>query len=363
MSCPQCKEPYRIRQQTSSLYKLASYYNKRIDRIAPFVAGLSAVGGAYVALTVHGWYSLCTFCGEDLTFRLFSDENWGRPAYVLRMLFGMQFIPVWLLASRTKYLDSILPFIPLIFIENDNVTLLPHPRVTLFPTPRYETLPPALTMCVLPWLRIVYNKLWEKIVVPWEKKWEDSVANGPANIGWRHEEENLVLHIVDDNGNGGHNAHAVRPLQQQAEDMEEVLLAANLTTLCRKIVGALLVPDICAFAGFLLGQLPWVRRKIPDRFSRNVIGGIMFLVLKVINLLLTLIGRTLHQFGTNTPPSRVEEAFAFWTMMPEVGGQGPGDTLLGALLEHNGNRLHIAVSSHWCFFCWDWCMACGSYSE
>jgi hypothetical protein len=206
-------------------------------------------------------------------------------------------------------------------------------------------------MCVLPWFRIVYNKLWEKIVVPWEKKWEDSVANGPANIGWRQEEENLVLHIVDDNGNGGGNAQARaggnnpnRLLQERAEDMEDVLLATNLTTLCRKIVGALLMPDVCAFAGFLLGQLPWVRRKIPDRFSRNVIGGIVFLVLKVISLLLTLIGRTLLQCGSSIPLSKVEKAFAFWTTMLEVRGQGRGDPLLGALLELSRISLLVAVS-------------------
>jgi hypothetical protein len=346
MTCPQCKEPYRIYQKTSSLYKLANYYNKRIDRIVPVIAGLGALSGAYVALTVHGWYSLCTFCGEDLTFRLFSDENWSRPSYVIRMLFGMQFIPVWLLASRTKYLDSVLPFIPLVFIEQDNVALLPHPHITLFPSPRYETLPPAFTMCVLPWLRIVYNKLWERIVVPWERKWEDSAATGPANIGGGDRENNVVLQV--NNGNGGDNDPVVEGnirVARQADDMEDVLLATNLTTLCRKIVGALLLPDACALAGFLLGQLPWVKRRIPDRFSRNVIGGIVFLVLKV-NIpfcVLALIARTLLQCGTNIPHTRVERASVSWTTMPEVGGQGRDDPLLKALLEYSNELVYLLV--------------------
>src|SRR5262245_20004415 len=119
MHCPQCKEPYRLQQNVSALYRLASYYSNPIDRISPFVAALGSVGGAYVALTVQGWYSLCTFCGEDLTLHLFSDTNWSRPSYVIRMLFGLQAIPLWLVSSRTRYLDSVLPFLPLLFIEQD----------------------------------------------------------------------------------------------------------------------------------------------------------------------------------------------------------------------------------------------------
>jgi hypothetical protein len=297
MTCPQCKEPYRLQQKVSTLYKIASYYNKRIDTIVPFVAGFGALSGAYVALTVHGWYSLFTFCGEDLALRLFSDENWSRPSYVIRMLFGLQFIPIWLLASRTRYLDSVLPFIPLAFIEQDNVALYPNPRVTLLPLPRYETLPPALTMCLLPWLRIMYNKLWDRIVVPWEKKWEASINAGQIAIGEEVvQEPDIVVHINNGNGNGqAVNAPAAagdgpvvqqQQWQHQGEDMEDVLLATNLTTLCRKIVGAMLLPDACALAGFLIGKIPWVRRKIPDRFSRNVIGGIVFLVLKVVSFVI-----------------------------------------------------------------------------
>ena len=293
MSCPQCKEPYRLQQKSSAFYKLASYYNKRIDRIAPFLAGFGAVGGAYVALTVHGWYSLCTFCGEDLALRLMSDENWSRPSYIIRMLFGMQFIPIWLLASRTRYLDSVLPFLPLAFIEQDTVSLYPAMKVTLFPVPRYETLPPGLTVCLLPWLRIVYNKLWDRIIVPWEKSWEEGVAGGqPALLPEALEENNIVVQInVDDGaaegaGVGGRNNQQIgnangAVAQQGGDEMEDVLLATNLTTLCRKIVGAMLLPDACSLAGFILGQIPWVRKRIPDRFSRNVIGGIVFLVLKV----------------------------------------------------------------------------------
>ena len=182
--------------------------------------------------------------------------------------------------------------------------MYPSMNVTLFPVPRYETLPPGLTMCVLPWLRIAYNKLWDRIVVPWEKSWEESPAAGqPALLQEPTEENNIVVHIVDngaaDGGAGARNqqianANANGAVAQQGgggrgADVEDVLITTNLTTLCRKIVGALLLPDACSLAGFILGQIPWVKKKIPDRFSRNVIGGIVFLVLKVYLTLLDVV--------------------------------------------------------------------------
>jgi hypothetical protein len=327
MYCPQCKEPYRLQQKSSAFYKLAVYYNKRIDRIVPFVAGLGAIGGAYIALTVQGWYSIVTFCGDELSERLFSDETWDRPSTVIRFLFGMQFVPLWLLASRTRYLDSVLPFIPLAFVEQDNLVLYPQPKVNLFPTPRREVLPPGLTMCVLPWLRIVYNKLWDTIIRPMERKWDEAEAS--QNV---RDDDQIVVRIANDEqeeqqiaaGNNGDGAAAVvqnqqqrqQQQQQQPNDFEDVLLATNLSTLCRKIVGALLLPDACSLAGFLIGNIPWVRRKFPDRFSRNVIGGLAFLVLKVYNVLPpVLICRTPSLFGTSIRHTRAGRVSVSWIMM------------------------------------------------
>jgi hypothetical protein len=299
MTCPQCKETYQLQQNVSVLYKIASYYNARINKIAPFIAGFGFVSGAYCALTVQGWYALCTFCGEDLSLRLFSDANWARPSYIIRMLFGLQFIPIWLLASRTRYFDSVLPFIPLAFIEQDHVSIYPTPRVSLVPSsPRHETLPPGLTICVLPWLRIVYNKLWDRFVAPYERKWEGGRRR--AQIG-----DNIVVRFNDDraannrnnninngvNNNNNNNGIAAAAAAMQAArdealgeaaDVDDVVLATNLTAVCRKVVGAMLLPDVCSLCGFLLGQIPWIKRKIPDRFTRNLLGGIVFLVLKVI---------------------------------------------------------------------------------
>jgi len=299
MTCPQCKEPYRLQQNVSALYKLACYYNNRIDKIAPFIAGFGFVSGAYCALTVHGWYALCTFCGEDLALRLFSDANWARPSYIIRMLFGLQFIPVWLLASRTRYFDSVLPFIPLAFIEQDHLSIYPHPKVSLISTtPRYETLPPGLTICVLPWLRIVYNKLWDRFVSPYVKKWEGRPQAGlENNIVVRFNDENAQGNNQNNNNNNGGNnnnnnnavAAVVQAFRQEAQagqggavaEADDVVLTTSLTAVCRKVVGAMLLPDVCSLCGFLLGQIPWVKREIPDRFSRNVLGGLLFLILKV----------------------------------------------------------------------------------
>ena len=240
------------------------------------------------------------------------------------MLFGLQAIPLWLLASRVRYFDSVLPFIPLVFIEQDNVALYPTPRVTLFPTPRYETLPPALTMCVIPWLRVVYNKLWDKFVAPLERKWEDSATGAPTTADGGN---NFVLQIEagEENPNPRPAArnrrdNANQAGNQQVDAAADVFVTMNGTQLCRKVVGAMLLPDVCSFAGFVLGQLPWVRRKIPDRFSRNVIGGILFLVLKVLASYGKFANhRMLRLYGSNTLPLKAGRASVSWITICELG--------------------------------------------
>lgn len=114
--------------------------------------------------------------------------------------------------------------------------------------------------------------------MPWEKKWDDGYASEPNEI---------VVHIENGNAQAanaparaGRDNDAIR-MGPVVEEEDPALLATSLSALCRKVVGAILLPDVCSFAGFLLGQIPWVKRKIPDRFSRNVIGGIMFLFMKV----------------------------------------------------------------------------------
>jgi hypothetical protein len=287
MTCPQCKEPYRLKQDMSSLYKLALFYNRRIDNIAPVVVALGGIGSTYIALTAHGWHALCTFCGEDLALRIFSEQSWSQPTHVIRLFVGMQFIPLWLLASRVRYFDALLPFLPLTFLEQENVKIFPHLRVNLLPRPRQEVLPPALTMCLLPWLRVMYNKFWDKVVTPWEKSWEQPGDAARGIVSGGGIEGNIIVRINNDQqGGGGVRNQPVRRRDDanargRADAGEDVVVRTNITTMCRKVVGALLLPDACSFAGFLLGQIPWIRRKIPDRFSRNVIGGIMFLLLKV----------------------------------------------------------------------------------
>jgi hypothetical protein len=312
----------------------------------PYVAGLGIVGGTYVALTVQGWYALCTFCGEDLTLRLFSDQNWARPSYVIRMLFGLQTIPLWLLASRIRYFDSVLPFIPLVFIEQDNVAIYPTPRLTLLPTPRYETFPPALTMCILPWLRVVYNKLWDTFVKPIERKWDDTSDRNPTNQG---EENEIVVRWRGGEQQEAQPEERQAPIRnrrnnrnnnQQVEAAADVIVHMSGTQLCRKLLGAMLLPDACSLAGFLLGQLPWVRRKIPDRFSRNVIGGILFLVLKVFSGLIWLTIRMLHRCGSNTRRSRVGRLCESWIMMP-----APEDRLGGVEMFMQQSVVSLAFAS------------------
>lgn len=127
-------------------------------------------------------------------------------------------------------------------------------------------------------------------MAPYERKWEGRRAQpGENNIVVRFNDDNAQgnnrQNQNDNNNNGGAGlAAAVQAaIDQRAPvaEADDVVLATNLTAVCRKLVGAMLLPDVCSLCGFLLGQIPWVKKKLPDRFSRNLLGGLVFLVLKV----------------------------------------------------------------------------------
>lgn len=57
-------------------------------------------------------------------------------------------IPISLIGARLTILDNILLFLPLVVFGTDTIKL---------------TYSPSLTLCILPWARLLYNKCWKSI--------------------------------------------------------------------------------------------------------------------------------------------------------------------------------------------------------
>lgn len=69
---------------------------------------------------------------------------------------GLPLIPIGLVCSRLTAADAALPLLPFLVLGNDSIRLSFPPS-------------PALTLCLLPWARLVYNNAW-KSLWPWVER-------------------------------------------------------------------------------------------------------------------------------------------------------------------------------------------------
>ncbi|KAF9116385.1 hypothetical protein BGX27_003068 [Mortierella sp. AM989] len=172
---------------------------------------------------------------------------------------GLPLIPVILIFSRTKIIDSFMPLIPLLIVGNDQLQVAFPPS-------------PALTLSVMPWVRMAYNSLWAEMVTRLEMRWRQQqiAGSGVARLGMN---ASIDSTDVDSSTTAGttHVANATA---------EEELSFFDRKDLGRTIVGALLMPAISSICGSFLGHFSFVRTRIPDNFHRNILGGCLFVVIK-----------------------------------------------------------------------------------
>ncbi|KAG0270497.1 hypothetical protein DFQ27_005575 [Actinomortierella ambigua] len=172
---------------------------------------------------------------------------------------GLPMIPGLLVLSRTKLIDSVMPLIPLMIVGNEQLNVSFPPS-------------PALTISLLPWVRMAYNGLWGGLAQRLETKWrrDKQRANGVAALGMNASIE-PELNEMD-------AATAVAAQAAAEEGEEESFL--DRKDLGRMIAGALLMPAISSICGTLLGRIGFVRARIPDTFHRNILGGALFVLFK-----------------------------------------------------------------------------------
>jgi hypothetical protein len=245
---------------------------------------------------------------------------------------GIPFIPLALFFSRTRYADSLLPAVPVLFFATHNPTDLEVQGANMWPPSA------AMTFAALPYVKSIYSAVYERLFGQLERKWiadiqprsgEDAGAEGQRQGGGqRHAalgevgdgqilmEFDLELQL----GMGGDeqqdhdipadvpdvpidNIHGDADQAQQNQGAgnrdRQILgrhrdeLIHDTSTFAETILGALLFPAISASMGGLLKlTLPksWTtaastpeRGKaglLQSRWGRSVIGGCLFVLLK-----------------------------------------------------------------------------------
>lgn len=125
-------------------------------------------------------------------------------------------------------IDSFMPLIPLLIVGNEQL------QVTFPPSP-------ALTLSVMPWVRMAYNSLWAEMVSRLETRWRQQqvAGSGVARLGM-----NASIETSDADPTTA-NAAAVAA----AVAADEELSFFDRKDLGRTIVGALLMPAISSICG------------------------------------------------------------------------------------------------------------------
>ncbi|KAF9125030.1 hypothetical protein BGW39_007728 [Mortierella sp. 14UC] len=253
--CSVCNTVYRLAEPNSMLLNIYSSFDSLVHAGIPYLTFLGLTCSVLITSTTYGAYAVLTVCGTVEGEKLLGSPNpWG-----WRVWTGLPLIPVILIFSRTKVIDSFMPLIPLLIVGNEQL------QVTFPPSP-------ALTLSVMPWVRMAYNSLWAEMVSRLETRWRQQQISGSgvARLGM-----NASIEPSDADPSTA-NAAAVAA----AVAADEELSFFDRKDLGRTIVGALLMPAISSICGSFLGHFSFVRTRIPDNFHRNILGGCLFVVVK-----------------------------------------------------------------------------------
>ena len=182
-----------------------------------------------------------------------------------------------LILSRTKFLDSVLPVLPVVFFCHAD--------------PLHFTLPPSpqITLALLPYIRSFYNHLWQRFIAGHEARWirettpKFALESAEAAAGGRRrpqqqQQQQQGVQQQQEEVQGEWNAEVL------VDNHNIILQGSNVTSL---VLGALLWPSVARLAGLTLQKWPaaWggakLRKWLPSQLARNVVGGLMVVVMKV----------------------------------------------------------------------------------
>ncbi|KAF3937974.1 hypothetical protein ABW19_dt0204569 [Dactylella cylindrospora] len=289
IQCPQCKSNILMRQDRSLVVDMGRSIERNVRRTNS-MAIVAGIGSAFfVTSSVYGAQAIYLICGRKEANAILMGPGNRDFQWTWRLAVGLPMIPIILVVSRTRLLDATLPILPLIFFCHNE--------------PFHLTLPPspAITLALLPYVKSIYEGFYNKFLLPYDKQWTAEI--GPTAAVPAPDEDDVGLEIaigeealVEDgeefadrhagaaaapNGpvpaeNANNNVNGQREDGWRVE--RELVLGPETANL---VVGALLFPGVVASMGGILGKIPLIRKMLPERFHRNILGGCLFVLIKV----------------------------------------------------------------------------------
>ena len=211
--CPQCKSEIVIQRPRSYVVDGV----RAVERLTGtlLLPGFALVTGTalYSTLTLSGTHTIYQIFGTQDALQilgpLYETPNPQVGSVAMRLLehlrqhwrldLGLPLIPTVLVASRTTFADSFLPFLPLIFFVSsgqpgDELLQLQWPPSAAF------------SFAALPYLRGFYNAYYDRVWLPREQQWlkeiqpragEDTGADAPVQPNDDHVHDDHDEEVVD----------------------------------------------------------------------------------------------------------------------------------------------------------------------
>ncbi|GAA5888854.1 hypothetical protein JCM5296_005016 [Sporobolomyces johnsonii] len=159
--CPVCATRIVIKEDRSELLRLYKTLRRKLDKASLVAAvGGVAASGWFVAAAYGAW-ALKVFMGDQVAQALLLRHENRVP---FRFWLNLPLIPFTLILARTPLIDSLLPFLPLTLVLSTHAHTTPlfDPMGLDDLTLKYPP-SPTLTLCLLPWLRLVYLRARWKV--------------------------------------------------------------------------------------------------------------------------------------------------------------------------------------------------------
>ncbi|CEP20117.1 hypothetical protein [Parasitella parasitica] len=263
VSCPQCNSIYMLSETHSIPLVFMSIADSLVNTAAPYITVLGLGCSMLITSTTFGAYTVLTLFGTKEGEKLI-----GNPAYwTWRTWLGLPSIPVALIASRSKWSDTVLPAATLLLLR---ITGISHLLKMTWPPS------PAVVFGLLPWVRLLYNNIYsllQKRVSQLLIRNNSSINSVNANENHRPSQSRRTrMGEIDIEDN----------TDRRADQDTEVLFGREGRDMSVTVIGALLWPTISSIIGSYLSHSKFVRRYFPETFQRNVLGGCIFVAAKDI---------------------------------------------------------------------------------
>ncbi|KAI8324563.1 hypothetical protein GQ54DRAFT_309113 [Martensiomyces pterosporus] len=256
--CPQCNTPYKIVQWHSKTFNALNSIYDLVDRSMPFFLATIGSMAVVVACTAYGAYTVMTVYGPVEGHRILGGPGrWDHTKWV-----WLPMIPLTLIWSRFQAGAAYMPLSTLIMTT-------PHPLRAQWP------ISPSLALTALPTVSALYRYVWDMTLGRLERRWESRLP--PEQRALTVRRFGMQQPLLQPQAGANNDNEAVQP---RANRNFEATIVLNGSAFGRTLVESLLLPVISTLCGSAIAKLPFVQRRGLSHFSRTIIGGCAYFLVK-----------------------------------------------------------------------------------